>query len=92
MYLPPIQKHDEQNIYIGAFGGYDERDKIADGSFSDMKNMSSDGIPALTNRRPRKLVAEKADIKKPFSPENVGGELTSFTGVVKKEYKMNSKE
>lgn len=89
MYLPPIQKHDEQNIYIGAFGGYDERDKIADGSFSDMKNMSSDGIPALTNRRPRKLVAEKADIKKPFSPENVGGELTSFTGVAGNKFYYN---
>lgn len=64
-----------------SFGGYDRREKAAEGSFCEMKNMSSDALPCLCPRPPREIVARQSDIRALCMPEYADEAWKGFTGV-----------
>ncbi len=84
MYLPPAASRGtdkNKKVDVLNFFGYDERDKIDERQMSEMKNMSSDSIPAMSPRQPRQLVCRRSGITAMCSPEYTPFELTEFTGV-----------
>ena len=62
VYLKPataVQYRKKGPASVTAFGGYDHRPVIADGSWYDEQNLSVDQYPLLTVRKNRKLVEAK---------------------------------
>lgn len=56
MRLPQAAELPSSTDTIGIFAGYDHRDIIADGSLYDMRNLSGDRYPIITQRQYRGLV------------------------------------
>ncbi len=82
MYIPPIDQGDSnRKVDILSFFGYDQRDKTDDRQLSEMINMSSDSVPCLTPRKPRRHIASVNGITAVTVPEYELGDLNSFTGV-----------
>ena len=53
MHIPKLQQGQQKMQTVSIFGGYDHNLRIPDGSFYDMKNMTSDHYPVLASRRKR---------------------------------------
>lgn len=92
MYLPPINTPKEGVVLTKSFYGLDEGTKIDDRSFSAMKNMSSDALPAAVPRKPRRKIAEIANITALCLPAYTAGGLTSFTGIAGNAFYYNGKK
>lgn len=60
MYYPKLSVLRKSRTLIDTFGGYDHNLRIGDGEFYDMKNLTSDGYPVLSVRRPRGVFASPA--------------------------------
>lgn len=60
MPTPYLNVADTGNTYTSTFAGLNRRERIGDGEFSDMVNMTSDHYPLLAPRRPR-IIAEETD-------------------------------
>ena len=82
MYMPyAAQKSNNKKVDVLSFFGYDQRNKTDDRQMSEMLNMSSDAIPCLTPRKPRRHIASLSGITAITLPEYDPGILASFTGV-----------
>ena len=57
---PKINVLTKSRTLIETFGGYNHNLRIGDGEFYDMKNLTSDGFPVLSVRRPRGIYATPA--------------------------------
>ena len=55
MIYPTLQEQETSRQMLDVFGGYDHNLRIADGSFYDMRNMTSDNYPVLSPRVKRGL-------------------------------------
>lgn len=55
MYLPQLNEIATNSQEINVFGGINDTQFIPNGSFKNMKNMSSDYYPVLGPRKPRKI-------------------------------------
>ena len=53
MHIPKLQQSQQKMQTISIFGGYDHNLRIPDGSFYEMKNMTSDHYPVLASREQR---------------------------------------
>ena len=89
MSLARLEAKKNTEVQLKVFAGLDRRDKIADSALSDMLNMSPDAIPALVPREARVKVAAVPGATELCSPEYIGGELSSFTGVMGKSFYYN---
>lgn len=49
---------EQSSLFTSTFAGYDHREKIADGAFYEMENMTGADYPLLCPRRPRGKVAQ----------------------------------
>lgn len=87
--LPRLNIKENKDVYLKVFGGLDRRDKISDISFTDMRNMSSDSMPAIKPREPRKIIADLTSATAICSPEITGKELSSFTGIADNKFYYN---
>lgn len=56
MKFPKLQPTRQTVETLTAFGGYNRNAHIRDGEFYDMRNLSGDGFPLLTPRKPRKAL------------------------------------
>jgi hypothetical protein len=62
MYLPELQEIPSKTEDINVFGGINDTFYIPEGSFRDMKNMSSDYYPAMGTRKSRTFYQASANI------------------------------
>ena len=62
MRLPKLSGASASRSTVDVFGGYDHNLRIADGSWYDMENMSSDLYPVMSPRTPRGIVKKNCKI------------------------------
>lgn len=55
MRFPTLRQPEIFRESVDVFLGYNRGGRIGDGEFADMENLSSDGFPLMTPRRPRKI-------------------------------------
>ncbi len=89
MILPKLDVKESNRVQIKVFGGLDRRDKISDMSLTDMANMSSSAMPALTPREGRRKIADVPNASEICAPEYSDGDLNSFTGVIGTKFYYN---
>ncbi len=89
MILPKLDVKESNRVQIKVFGGLDRRDKISDMSLTDMTNMSSSAMPALTPREGRRKIADVPNASEICAPEYSDGDLNSFTGVIGTKFYYN---
>lgn len=63
MRLPKLQSTRSETKVLSAFGGYNANERIQDGEFSDMQNMTADYYPILSPRIPRGKLRDLTDCK-----------------------------
>ncbi len=90
MNLPDIKWSNPQVVQT-AFGGYDQREKAAEGTFCEMTNMSSDHMPCLSPRPSRAVIATQNNIRALCVPEYSDGEWKGFTGVAGRTFYYQGK-
>lgn len=81
MFLPSFGAREHKKMQFVRFGGLDLRAKAPAGTLSQCENMSADAYPALTPRKPRRLVTAADGITALAAPEYTELPLTAFTGV-----------
>lgn len=81
MLLPSFGARENKKMQLVRFGGLDLRAKAPAGTLSQCENMSADAYPALTPRKPRRLVTAADGIAALAAPEYTELPLTAFTGV-----------
>lgn len=83
MKLPFANMKNNVQIQTMQWLGLDERDKIGEEQFLQMKNLSSDKYPCLSPRKPRKEIDidVSSDITNLVLPKYSGKELSKFTGI-----------
>lgn len=80
MKLPDVKWSNPQLMQT-VFGGYDQREKAAAGTFCEMTNMSSEHVPCLSPRAPRAVIANQNNIRALCMPAYSEEEWKGFTGV-----------
>lgn len=90
MKLPDVKWSNPQ-VLQKAFGGYDQREKAAEGTFCEMTNMSSAHMPCLAPRPSRAVAASQSDIRALCMPEYSDGAWKGFTGVAGKIFYYQGK-
>lgn len=81
MFFPNENLKGLSRNYTNRYGGLDERDYTDGGSFSDMKNMSSDNYPYISPRGKRRTLTEIKNAVALCIPEYNSEEISEFTGV-----------
>lgn len=62
MKMPKLQGLTRERQMISSFGGYHRAQRISEGEFYDMKNMTSDHYPVLASRDPRRIVPREGTV------------------------------
>lgn len=86
MILPPLKAEKNQKAQIVKFGGLDFRPKAPLGTMEFTQNLSGDGYPVLTCRKPRTKVLPIGAINALCAPGIEEETLTQFTGVRSGEF------
>lgn len=89
MYYPTIASIDPQSEMINAFTGYNHTINCVEGSYYDMKNITSDYFPALSSRKKRAASKVFTNFQGMFESEDIvyvdNGEVfkgdTKLTGI-----------
>lgn len=106
-FYPTVRAPETQRLVTDAFYGYDHRERIPDGAWYDMKNLTGEAVPLLSVRKKRGTVHRLRDpqglagrdtpvwidgTELFIGGENVTGYLTKAGAALKREDKLCGKQ